>query len=285
MNLAYDRFRLHAYVDGELTPDEVADFERLLAQDPDATAEVAALRAQNGAMHERYDGLLNTPAATNAWSLRRRRPMLAAGSAWGWGLAATVLVAAGVGLGTGWVVRGQADGRDAIASGTIQPAAVEGRLQAFVQVASLSHAVFVPEVRHPVEVTAADEGHLVTWLSKRLDAPLVVPHLGDAGWDLLGGRLLPARGGPVAQFMYQDHAGRRMTLAVSKGVTTKADRAGKAAPALDGAAPSTAFRIAEENGSTVFYWIDADFAYALTGKLTRGEMTALASRVYRQLDR
>ena len=282
MNLAYDRFRLHAYVDGELTPDEVADFERLLAQDPDAMAEVAALRAQNNAMHARYDALLTAtpqPGTTRprrgGWSPSWNASRVPVG----WALAATVLLAAGIGLGAGWVVRGQADRQ--VATSAPIPTATEGRLQAFVQAATVSHAVFVPEVRHPVEVAAADEAHLVAWLSKRLGAPLIVPHLGDAGWDLLGGRLLPEQSGPVAQFMYQDHGGRRMTLAVSKSVA-----APTVEPATrDAALPPAAFRIAEENGSTVFYWLDADYAYALTGKLTRTEMTALASRVYRQLDR
>ncbi len=35
----------------------------------------------------------------------------------------------------------------------------------------------------------------------------------------------------------------------------------------------------------MFYWIDDDFAYALTGQLARPEMTALAGRVHRALDR
>ena len=283
MNLAYDRFRLHAYVDGELTPDEVADFERLLAQDPDAMAEVAALRAQNNAMHARYDALLTAAPQSGATRVRRggwSPTWDASRGLVGWALAATVLLATGVGLGAGWVVRGQTQQRQA-ANATPAGTATEGRLQAFVQTASVSHAVFVPEVRHPVEVAAADEAHLVAWLSKRLGAPLVVPHLGDAGWDLLGGRLLPEQSGPVAQFMYQDHDGRRMTLAVSRSV---ADPTAKTA-ARDASLPPAAFRIAEENGSTVFYWLDADYAYALTGKLTRSEMTALASRVHRQLDR
>lgn len=284
MNLAYDRFRLHAYVDGELTPDEIADFERLLAQDPDAMAEVTALRAQKQAMHARYDRLLTTPTADAvtrwsatrwSWPSRSKRR-----SASGWAFAATVLVAAA----GGWLVRGEVDHRERIASGSSTGSSTgrdaEHRLQAFVQAATVSHAVFVPEVRHPVEVTAADEGHLVAWLSKRLGVPLIVPHLGDAGWELLGGRLLPADAGPIAQFMYQDARGRRMTLAISSLSVRVVDGADAASAKV---LPTTAFRIAEENGATVFYWIDTDRAYALTGRLTRSEMTALAGRVHRQL--
>jgi anti-sigma factor RsiW len=304
MNLAYDRFRLHAYVDGELTPDEVADFERQLSQDPDAMSEVAALRAQNNAMHARYDSVLTSTSNDRVARLYRNRwswPASASSrGALGLALAATVLVACGIGLAAGWMVRGRADGRELIAANELRSALaggknpsvrgsserdVEGRLQSFVQTAALSHAVFVPEVRHPVEVAAADEAHLVTWLSKRLAAPLVVPHLGDSGWELLGGRLLPGENGPVAQFMYQDNAKRRMTLAVSKSVAGNPALKPTSAKDDDAAPATAAFRIAEENGNTVFYWIDTDYAYALTGKLSKSEMTAIASRVYRQLDR
>jgi len=41
--------------------------------------------------------------------------------------------------------------------------------------AAIAHVVYSPEVRHPVEVGADQEAHLVTWLSKRLGAPLKVP--------------------------------------------------------------------------------------------------------------
>jgi len=292
MNLAYDRFRLHAYVDGELTPDEIADFERLLAQDPEAMAEVAALRAQKNALHDRYDPLLTKEPDPRLANLQRSRPLPFGSASRGlprWALAATLLVAAGVGLGAGWVARGASDESSALASREAAlpaKATTESRLQAFVQTATVSHAIFVPEVRHPVEVPGAEETHLVAWLSKRLDAPLVVPRLADAGWDLLGGRLLPEESGPVAQFMYQDAEGRRLTLAVSKSVIGAADKATKSAGGPSAAAMAqSAFRIADENGSTVFYWLDGDYAYALTGKLKRNEMTALASRVYRQLDR
>ena len=278
-----DPFRLHAYVDGELTPDETVDFERALANDPAARIEVDALQAQKRALHARYDGLLASAAPyvprfaqRRAWSLDgASRGMLSLA------LAASLLLVAGLGLAVGWIARGHAERPATLAGDSASSSShdVEERLREFVQVASLSHAVFTPDLRHPVEVSAADEAHLVTWLSKRLAAPLVVPHLGDVGWDLLGGRLLPAQSGPVAQFMYQDHEGRRLTLAVSRGV------ARDSATRPTNAAPQPAFRIDEQHGDTVFYWIDADYAYALTGKLSRGEMTGVADRVYRQLDR
>ncbi len=52
-----------------------------------------------------------------------------------------------------------------------------------------------PEVRHPVEVTAAQQDHLVQWLSKRVGRPLKVPVLAAEGYELVGGRLLSGDGG------------------------------------------------------------------------------------------
>lgn len=274
-NESLEPSQLHAYVDGELAPEEVVRVERALASRPEAAAEVAVLRAQKSALHARYDHFLTAP---HRLSVEPRRAWSGRGSpGWWWpfggirtALAAMLIVGFGIGLAIGWFVH------DAAIEGRT-PVAADARLDAFARTAALSHAVYAPEVRHPVEVGADQEAHLVAWLSKRLDAPVTVPHLGDAGWHLLGGRLLAADVGPVAQFMYQDARGRRLTLAVSHSKTALES---SAAPGARGE-----FRIAEDRGNTVFYWIEARYAYAMTGPLTRDEMTGLAERVYKELDR
>lgn len=53
-----------------------------------------------------------------------------------------------------------------------------------------ARAVYSPEVRHPVEVWALQEDHLVAWLSKRLDTTLKCPSLAELGYELVGVRLL-----------------------------------------------------------------------------------------------
>ena len=277
-----ETYRLHAYVDGQLAPDEAAAVERALAGQPEAAAEVAALKAQKRALHDRYDAWLDAPhrfSIGGAWSTAASGRASRRSWSGGWlgaALASMLAIGLGIGIVTGWIAHGRTVAADAVASKP-EPASnvADAGLMQFVKTAARSHAVFAPEVRHPVEVPASDEAHLVAWLSKRLQAPVTIPKLGNAGWNLLGGRLLPAEAGPVAQFMYQDARGRRLTLAVSherKGVEGSARH------------PQPSFRIAEEGDDTVFYWIDADYAYALTGRLDRGEMTALADRVYHQLD-
>jgi anti-sigma factor RsiW len=135
--------------------------------------------------------------------------------------------------------------------------------------AAQAHVVFASEVRHPVEVGAAEQEHLVKWLSKRLGTPLRTPVLTSEGYELLGGRLLSGPEGPVAQFMYQDAGGKRLTLYVTSRAMKES---------------TTAFRFAQEGPISVFYWIDADCGYALSGELGKGELARVATTVYRQLE-
>lgn len=88
------------------------------------------------------------------------------------------------------------------------------------------------------------------------------------GYELLGGRLLPEPGRPGAQFMYQDATGKRLTLYVSTDVTNR----------------DTAFCYASDGGLHVFYWIDRQFGYALSGDLDKNEILRVARAVYEQLN-
>ena len=136
--------------------------------------------------------------------------------------------------------------------------------------AAVAHATYSPEVRHPVEVGADQEQHLVTWLSKRLGTKVRVPRLDEAGMTLVGGRLLPGDNGPVAQFMYQSPAGRRITLYV------RAEPRGQR---------ETAFRYARESNVGVFYWVDRECGYALaSADLAKDELQRIATLVYKQFE-
>jgi anti-sigma factor RsiW len=135
--------------------------------------------------------------------------------------------------------------------------------------AAAAHAVYSPEVRHPVEVGADQADHLVKWLSKRLGTELTCPKLGPIGYELVGGRLLSGPNGPVAHFMYQDARGGRLTLYVS---------------AQRGEPRETAFRFSQEDKVAVFYWIDGKYGYALSGEMGRDALLRVANVVYKQLN-
>jgi anti-sigma factor RsiW len=261
MNIPEDE--LHALVDGRLPPDAAAALQARVDADPQAAATVAAWRSQREALCQLHRGLLDEPlparlaaAAQQATELRRRGDQW-----WRWGgMAASVAIA----FTLGWLAHGQwPGGASTLAS--------NGTGARFAHQAAVAHVVYMPEVRHPVEVAAAQQDHLVQWLSKRLGRPLKVPQLGAQGYELVGGRLLPGEEGARAQFMFQNAAGDRVTLYI--GAVKDA-----------ASAKETAFRFSDEGPVPGFYWVDEGFGYALAGKLPRQALMDLATAVYRQLE-
>ena len=260
---------LHALVDGQLAPDRRAAVAEALARDPAIAAQVAAWHTQRDALRRLHGELLDAPIPASLVSaLKRNLPRQARRSSWmRWGgMAAGVLVA----FAAGWLGNAQWSAqRTASAQLARAPA-----MREFVHDASIAHAVYAPEKRHPVEVAAAEQQHLVQWLSKRLDRPLKVPDLTTMGYTLVGGRLLPGETGARAQFMFEDAAGERVTLYIG---TLDAHAAGTAA------SRETAFRFASEGPVSSFYWVDQGFGYAVAGKLPRDVLLKLATLAYRGL--
>lgn len=239
---------LHGYVDGVLPDMRRREVEAYLADHSGDAARVRDWQAQGDALKRLFDPVLDEPVPARLAELRPR-----ARRSW-----RPIAIAAGwvtIGIVTGWLLRGTTDNQQR-----------EG--VAFARQAALAHAVYSPEVRHPVEVGVGERDHLIAWLSKRLGAPLRTPELGALGYDLVGGRLLPGSSGPAAQFMYQDSRGQRLTLFVRTDATGNRE---------------TAFRFAEQNGVRVFYWLDHRFGYALSGEVDRAELERIASAVYKQI--
>ena len=248
--LAVVEAELHAYVDGLLPPARSAEVEAYLAAHADDAQRVRAWREQNHALHELFDPVLAEPMPARVRRprlMRRVRPALRYAAVAGW------IMLGGV---AGWFLHdyGVAKSADTVA---------------FAHRAAIAHIVYSPEVRHPVEVGADQEAHLVAWLSKRVGGSLKVPQLAPIGYQLVGGRLLPGNQGPVAQFMFQDASGQRLTLYVRNGA---------------GDSKETAFRYAQERGVSVFYWIDGRFGYALSGEIEKSELLRIAKVVYQQLN-
>ena len=260
---------LNALVDGQLTAAQRAAAMAQVADDPLAGATLQAWQDQRDALRGLHQKLLEEPIPETLLAAvqrsTRERQALAPWWRWG-GLAAGVLLAFAV----GWTAHGQFGNTASYAAGQAARAS-----QAFAHQATLAHAVFAPEVRHPVEVGAAQQEHLVQWLSKRLGKPLKVPVLSSQGYELVGGRLLPGDGGARAQFMFQNAAGVRVTLYL--GALDGSPVAGKPANA------ETAFRYSTEGPVPAFYWMDQGFGYAMSGPVAREELMRLAELVYQQL--
>ena len=254
---------LHAYVDGQLPPGGRPQIEAWLGARPEEAERIAAYRHLNEELRALYGPVLGEPTPERLRAPLARPRSRGQGRWQPYGLAAAyLLIGVAVGALAGWHLH---------AARAPAPVAVAG----IVKPAALAHATYTPEVRHAVEVGADQEAHLVGWLSKRLGTTLRAPKLEANGFSLVGGRLLPGAmrptGGPapVAQFMYQTQAGRRLTLYVRNEADTR----------------ETAFRFAQESGVGVFYWIDRNIGYALSSAdLSREELLAVANSVYRQLN-
>ncbi len=246
---AVSELDLHAYVDGRLSEERRAEVKAYLTASAQESERVRAYQEQNEILHTLFDSVLDEPIPPKWQSSRRHwsfplRPVAAA---------SVCIIVGGL---LGWVLRGEYAGRSA-------------KRVDFARQAAMAHAVYTPEVRHPVEVSAEQEGHLVGWLSKRLGAPLKAPHLLDLGYELVGGRLLPGDQGPVAQFMYQDKNGQRLTLYIKTDASTERE---------------TAFRFSQEGSVGVFYWIDRQLSYALSGELQKTELLQVADAIYKKLN-
>jgi anti-sigma factor RsiW len=253
---------LHAYVDGQLPDTRQAEIEAWLAGNPEEAARLHAYRAQNHALRERFAAVLEEPLPESLRTLATA-PAMTIRNSWlpRWSLqriAAGFAIAMVGGL-TGWLAHEQYRPVERLAQAT-----------PLSRQAAVAHAVFSPDVRRPVEIDAEHEDQLVTWLSKRLGTPVRPPKLGALGYELIGGRLLPGNSGPVAQFMYHDASGQRLTLFVSTENATNRD---------------TAFRFAREGSVNVFYWVDGKFGYALSAGIDKNELARVATAVYDQLEK
>lgn len=285
-----DRDEILAWVDERASGESSARVEAWLAQDAEARSEVLAWRAHARALAGLgrevldesvprclLDAARGAPAGASADAPGSADASASAPGAGGgpafrgllpWLAAASIAVLAWSAgwLSHGWL--GQADTAPVAATPDVRSLAGGRTPPSFVRDAVAAHAVFVPEVRHPVEVAATQHEHLVQWLSKRLGARLTVPSLDAAGWSLVGGRLLPGEDGARAQFMYEDATGARITLYLADAGSASRD---------------TAFRFETEGGVSAFYWVDGRFGYALAGQLERAAMLGLAEEVYRQV--
>jgi len=240
---------LQAFIDQRLEPARQREVEAILAATPELAAQAAAYRAQNRGLHALFDAVLDEPIPT-AMQMPPPRP------SWAWGAryaAGLMLVLAG-GM-AGWFLHGAQSGA--------------ASMPTLAHQAAIAHVVYSPDVRRPVEIGADQEVQLVNWLSKRTGVPMRPPKLGTVGYQLVGGRLLPGQSGPVAQFMYEDASGQRLTLYVSTDQSHNTD---------------TGFRFAREGDVNVFYWIDGKLGYALSAGMDKGALARIANVVYEQLE-
>ena len=274
---------LHAFVDGQLTPERQREIEAYLASRPDEAQRADIYRAQKRELRALFDPVLNEPLPQRVLDAARPR------TPWYLQRIAAGIAIALISGAAGWGLRGgvSSESPSTVLSQQGPASITMASATGFAQRAAVAHAVYSPEQRRPVEVDAAHEDQLIAWLSKRMGAPMKPPHLQVVGYALEGGRLLPGGQGPVAQFMYRDEAGSRLTLYVSNEVGDLAAAAGDVASSMSSTASGknteTAFRFAREGKVNVFYWVEGPFGYAISADADRAALARVSGEVYRQL--
>ncbi len=246
---------LQAWVDERVDPARRATVEAWLTAHPVERERLLAERRQRAALRAQLQAKADEPiptrlriAALQANARARRLRRLAT-------VAAAVALFT-LGAGAGW-----------LANDRRAPGIASAPTAGIAQGATAAWRTFVVEVAHPVEVGVAQEAHLLQWLSKRLGRPLRAPDLQPFGYRLIGGRLLPGSAdGAAAQLMYEDEAGRRLTLYVQAARGTE-----------------TAFRFQKDGDAATFAWIDQGFGFAVTASASREELLPIAEAVYRGL--
>jgi len=245
---------LQAYADGQLGPERVPAFEQVLARDPSLAARVAQIRAQNNWLRAGLDAVMDEPLPQHL--IDAARPPAARSRVPRWfGAAAASVALLVIGVAGGWFAR------DAVL-------AHDGTPTTFARQAALTHALYAADVNRPVEVWAPEEKRLVAWLTKRLGFAVRAPDLNSVGYALVGGRLVAGNEQPTALFMYENAAKQRLTLQARKQPAGTSE---------------TAFHYAIEDGVGVYYWIDDQCGYALSGSLDRAQLLKIGHLVYDQL--
>jgi len=244
---------LHAFADEKLPREHAEELAALIAREPALASRVGEIRRQNALLRDALDPWLAEPLPERLLAAAAQRPRRTMPR---WLPAAAASVAAlAIGLAAGWYGRGE----------VLQLA---GTPVTFPQQAALTHVLYASDANRPVEIWATEEQRLVNWLSKRLGFAVHAPDLNSVGFALVGGRLVAGNEKPGALFMYEGADHQRISLLVRKDSSPSGE---------------TAFRYAFEDGVGVFYWIDDDCGYAISGRVDRGQLLAIARVVYGQL--
>ncbi|MFP3551225.1 anti-sigma factor [Paraburkholderia sp. SIMBA_049] len=259
---------VHAYVDGTLSDERREEVERAIELNPALAARVSDYFSLNNMFHERYDRVLNEPVPARLRMPEKRRWLSAANWPQFAGMAAALVLGIGIGVGTNM-------GKDVAAPGASAPSVTSSTRpvsadasEVFAQKAALAHVVYMPTVSRPAQIGEDHEQDFVQYLANKLGTEVHPPMLTKSGFELAGGRILPGDDGPVAQFMYHNANGERVTLCISHRKVN---------------ANTTAFKLYQEGPVNVFYWVDGDFGYAVSGGIDRKVMLQIAHDVYAQL--
>lgn len=186
---------IHAYVDGRLDDARRQAVEFYLTQNPARAEEVRGWQRNAQQLRAVLSGV-GMPRPNAALDPQRIRVRRSQRSRTRLAIAAMLVLALGVGGIGGWHARAH---REFAAEPPMGDA-----LQAYRLFASAQPASF--------DISSGGSDHLQAWLDTRFHGAPRLPDLQQAGFHVVGGRLMATETGPAAMVLYKDDAGRAITF-------------------------------------------------------------------------
>lgn len=137
---------------------------------------------------------------------------------------------------------------------------LDGQVPQLVEDAAQAHQVFAHDSMRPVETQNA--ATLETWFTAHLGEPITIPDLRPAGLRFIGGRLLSSEQGALAQIIYEDVRGQRLSLYIAD------DAAGDSQEDME---------IVELEEVDAGYWREGGVTYAVVAESSVEQVIAVAS--------
>jgi anti-sigma factor RsiW len=238
---------LHAFVDGQLPKERCMSVLAYLGEHPEDMARLVAYARHKEQLRQRLEQLELPGGDPTTAGLQRALAERLSGRSYRGRLrrAAAMVVL----LGAGWW------------SNNLYQDYFMDRMPDVVVEAAQAHDIFGDDPKRPVELTAVAAADMAAWFSSQLGKLVEIPSLQGMGLHLIGGRLLAGDDGPVAQLIYEDPAGYRVSLCLSS--------------VPDGSRPEV--EVVTVEGLTAGYWHEGDLTYALVGNTSEQQLVAIAT--------
>lgn len=266
-----DEDDFQAFVDGQLPPETCRSVMTYLAAHPEESERMSEYHTLSEDLHQRFDEVLYEPLPKRLRvdTYRKNRSLLERIRSWfdidmqtfatRFAAVAVLMMAS---AGAGWWT-----------NASYTSTRLETPAMSFARQAASAHMLYAPELQHPVEFGADQQDSFLLWLSERLGEQVHAPSLQDIGYLLVGGRLLPAAEQAAAQLMYESPDNRRITLYIRERWNAPMHGAKEGSVSYFG-----------EGGSSMVYWVEGSFAYALIGELDREQLFATAKTIRQQVE-
>ena len=266
-----DEDDFQAFVDGQLSPEACRTVMTYLAANSEESERMSEYHQLSEDLHQQFDEVLYEPLPKRLRVDHYRQNRSLGERIQSWfdidvqtfvPRFAAVAVLMTASASAGWWLKA-----DSIESRRETPA------MSFARQAASAHMLFAPDLRYPVEFGADQQDNLLLWLTERMGEQVHAPSLQDIGFLLVGGRLLPAAEQAAAQLMYESPDNDRITLYIRERWQAALPTAKEGSVSYFG-----------EGGTSMVYWIEGPFAYALIGEMDREQLFATAKTIRQQVE-